>query len=213
MSSATTTTPAGLAADMRQFIIDQAAGRTDETIERYVQVADDFETFLDNVDVEPRLGVEIAAHLGAERRRLGPGAFVVTLGLASLIRVLPAFAAEPWLPPPGVQRRTHRAVIRALKSFLRLRAMQQGCFRRDDFAPIDRVLGHAYGLDYGAPVRRGDTVTCTVTVELLDRLVDALLEQVTRGEHETFDQAVAARLNPVRVSYWQEPEQDLPHGW
>jgi hypothetical protein len=213
MTSSPTTTAADLAADMRQFIIDQAGGRTPDTLERYVQVADDLAAFMDSVDVGPWLGVEIAAHLAAERQRIGPDAFLATLGLASLIRVLPAFAADPWLPPVGPRRRTHRTAIRRLTTFLRLRATQQGCFYRHDFARIDKALGSAYAHDHGRPVRRGDKVTCTVTVELLDRLVDALLEQVTRGEHESLDEAVAARLNPVQVTYWEEPDQRLPHGW
>lgn len=211
----TTSLPADdLAAEMRRFIIDQAEGRTRETVERYAQVTDDLMTFMDSVDVSPWLGPEVAVYIRLQRERLGPGAFLPSLGLVSLIRVLPAFVNDPWLPQPSPQRRTHRTAVRHLLTFLRRRAMQQGCFHREDLKSINKALGQAYASDYGhPPVWRSEKVTCTVTVELVARLVDALLEQVTRGEFETFDEAVAARLNPVKVTYWQEPDQELPYGW
>ncbi|WP_159538815.1 hypothetical protein [Aeromicrobium sp. 9AM] len=204
-----------LALGMRQFIIDQAGGRTGETVERYVRAADDLEAFMNSVDVESWLGAEIAAHLDAERRRLGPGAFIVTLGLASLIRVLPAFLANPWLPPPGAQRRTHRSVVRRLKTRLRLEASQRGCLRREDFAAIERALGHAYSQDYAdRTAGRAGMVTCTVTLDLVEHLVDRLLEGVTEGRYETLDEAISARLNPVQVTVWREPEEHWDHrGW
>lgn len=204
------------AAGMRQFIIDKGDGRTDETVQRYVQVADDLSSFLADVDVGPWLGAELAAYLDAQRRELGADALLSSLGLASFIRVLPAFLADPWLPPPGAHRRTHRVVVRRLMTFLRLQASQRGCLHRGDFQAIDKALGHAYSLDYGDPtVGRSGMVTCTVTLDLVEHLVDRLLEDVTGGRHETLDEAIAARLNPVQVTVWREPEDhwDYRGGW
>jgi hypothetical protein len=200
---------------MRQFILEQSEGRSAASVRRYVGVADDLSSFLARVDVGRWLGAELAAHLEVRRRELGADAFMATLGLASFIRVLPAFLADPWLPPPGAQRRTHRAVVRRLKTFLRLHASQRGCLRRDDFAAIDKALGHAYSLeDAGPAAGRVGMVTCTVTLDLVEHLVDRLLEDVTDGKHETLDDAVAARLNPIQVTVWREPEhRDHGGGW
>ena len=192
---------------MRQFILDQSEGRSAEAVRRYVGVADDLSSFLARVDVGPWLGAELAAHLHVRRRELGADAFMATLGVASFIRVLPAFLTDPWLPPPGAQRRTHRVVVRRLKTFLRLHASQRGCLRRDDFAAIDKALGHAYSPeDAGPALGRAGMVTCTVTLDLVEHLVDRLLEDVTDGKHETLDEAVAARLNPIQVTVWREPD-------
>lgn len=201
------------AAEMRQFVIEQGDGRTSGTSQRYVQVADDLSSFLARVDVGPWLGPELAAHLEAQRRQLGADAFLSVLGLASFIRVLPAFVADPWLPPAGAQRRTHRAVVRRLMTFLRLHASQRACLRVDDFRAIGKALGHAYSRDYAeSTVGRTGIVTCTVTLDLVEHLVDRLLEDVTDGKHETLDEAVAARLNPVQVTVWQEPEDHWGYG-
>lgn len=198
-----------LAAEVRQFIIDQGEGRTDEAVQRYVQVADDLTNFMANVDVGPWLGAELAAHLDARRLELGADAFLSSLGVASFIRVLPAFLANPWLPSRGAQRRTHRVAVRRLKTFLRLEASRRGCLRREDFAAIDKALGHANAQDYADPaLGRTGMVTCTVSLDLVEHLVDRLLEGVTDGRHETLDEAIAARLNPVQVTVWREPE---PH--
>lgn len=212
------TTPSGedFTAEMRQFIVDQGEGRTSETMQRYVQVADELSSFLANADVGPWLGAELAAHLDFQRRELGADALLSSLGLASFIRVLPAFVADPWLPPPGVQRRTHRTAVRRLMTFLRLHASQRGCLRRDDFRAIDKAVGHAYSQDYADPVAgRTGMVTCTVTLDLVEHLVDRLLEEVTEGRHETLDEAIAARLNPVQVTIWREPDDhwDYRGGW
>jgi hypothetical protein len=211
-SIATAPSAKDFAAEMRQFIIDQSEGRTEETVQRNALVADDLSRFLATVDVDPWLGAELALHLDVQRREFGADAFLSSLGLASFIRVLPAFLADPWLPPPGAQRRTHRAVVRRLKTFLRLHALQRGCLRRSDFGAIDKALGHAYSPDdAGPPLGRTGMVTCTVTLDLVEHLVDRLLEGVTNGKHETLDEAVAARLNPVQVTVWREPEDHWDH--
>lgn len=202
----TTPPPDDLAVAMRQFLIDQGEGRTPETQQRYVQVADDLALFLATVDVRPWLGAEMAAYLERQREHLGGDALLNSLGLMSFIRVLPAFVAAPWLPSVTAQRRTHRAAVRALKTFLRLRASLEDCFRKDDFRVVDKALGTAYSSDYAQPLAgRKGTVSCTVTLDLVEHLVDRLLEEVTDGRHDTLDEAVAARLNPVQVTVWREP--------
>ncbi len=210
---ATTRWSEAFAAEMRQFIIDQSEGRSDETEQRYAAVADDLSAFVAHVDVGPWLGAELGAHLEAQRREIGADALLSSLGLMSFVRVFPAFLADPWLPPPGAQRRTHRAVARRLKTFLRLEASRRGCLHRDDFRAIDKALGCAYSLDDADP-RPGRTgmVTCTVTLDLVEHLVDRLLEDVTDGKHETLDEAVAARLNPVQVTVWREPDDPWDYG-
>lgn len=181
--------------EMRAFIVEQASGRTPETQDRYHAVADTFAEFLVGVDVGPWLGPQIGEYFDGERQRLGDEAFLITLGLSSLIRVLPAFVAEPWLPPPGAQRRTHRAVVRCLIKFIRIKAMEQGCFRSGDFRMLDRALGRAYQLDHDTRWRDTTMVACAVTIELREHLVDVLLDEVTQGRYATFDEAVAASLN------------------
>ncbi len=214
--TATPSSGQDLAAEMRQFVIDQSEGRNEETVQRYVQVADDLSSFTANVDVGPRLGAELAAHLATQRREVGDEALLSSLGLVSFIRVFPAFLAAPWLPPPGAQRRTHRAVARRLQTFLRLAASQRSCLQRDDFRAIDKAVGHAYSQDDAAPpLARTGMVSCTVTLDLVEHLVDRLLEDVTDGRHESLDEAIAARLNPVQVTVWREPEDhgDYRGGW
>jgi hypothetical protein len=214
----TTPAPDDLAEAMRQFIIEQGESRTDETAQRYRQVADDLMVFLGAVDVRPWLGAQIAEHLSVQRRRLGSDAFLTSLGLTSLIRVLPAFVADPWLPPPGAQRRTHRAAARYLMTFLRRRAAAEGCLRREDFTVLDRAIGYANRSDSDRPpAGRSGTVRCSVTLDLVEHLVDRLLEDITDGRYETLDQAIAARLNPVKVTVWRDPDpdadRDYPYGW
>lgn len=186
-----------LLGQMRDFILEQATGRTPETLSRYAKVADDLAEFVAGVDVTPWLGPQIGMYFDRERQRLGDDALLTVLGLSSLIRVFPAFTAEPWLPPPGAQRRTHRAAVRCLIKFIRIKAMEQGCFRSGDFRMLDRALGRAYQLDYDHVIRWRDTakVECAVTVELGENLVDVLLDEVTQGKYATFDEAVGARLN------------------
>lgn len=198
-----------LAPAMRQFIIDQGEGRSDETRQRYVQVADDLELFLATVDVKPWLGGEIAEYLSQQRQRLGSEALLTSLGLVSLVRVLPAFLADPWLPGVGAQRRTHRSAVRALKTFLRLRATLEGCLRKEDFKSIEKSIGAGYYSDSRDPVvGRTGTVTCTVTLHLVEHFLDQLLEEVSTDKHQTVDEAIAARLNPVQVTVWREPGYD-----
>ncbi|WP_162891223.1 hypothetical protein [Aeromicrobium sp. A1-2] len=196
-----------LTVGMRQFIVDQGEARSHETRRRYVQVADDLTVFLAEVDVAPWLGAELAAYLAQQRATLGADALLRSLGLSSFIRVLPAFVGEPWLSPPGAQRRTHRAAVRYLMTFLRLQARAHGCLRRADFEAIDKALGSANRYDRSEPVaNRSGYTTCTVTLDLVEHLVDRLLEDVTDGRQESFDAAVAARLNPVPTTVWMEPE-------
>lgn len=196
-STRTASASTDLLAEMRDFILEQADGRAPETLARYALVAHDLTEFLAGVDVTPWLGPQIGEHYERERQRLGEGAFLATLGTSSLIRVLPAFVADPWLPPPGAQRRTHRAAVRSLIKLVRIKAMEQRCFRSGDFRVLDRALGRAYQLDHdhGTKWPEGGRVTCAVTLELGENLVDVLLDQVTRGLHATFDEAVAARLD------------------
>lgn len=207
----TITTPPtdDLAEAMRQFIVEQGDAYTDETALRYAQVARDLDSFIAAVDVTPWLGAELAEHLDRERARLGKDALVTSLGLMSFLRVLPAFVAAPWLPPPGAQRRTHRAAVRRLMTFLRQRASQEGCLRREDFQVLDKALGRAYAYDYESPATgRTGTVSCTVTLDLVQHLVDRLLEQITDGRYDTLDDAIAARINPVQVTEWRDPDPD-----
>jgi hypothetical protein len=211
-STPPTPSPDHLLDAIQQFVIDQGAGRTDETVERYVQVAADIHSFMAAVDVAPWLGPEIATYLDGRREQLGVDALLTSLGLMSFIRVLPAFVAEPWLPPPGAQRRTHRAAVRYLMVFLRRLAHDQGCHRREDFRAIDKALGHAYSYDLDRPTAaRTGTVTYTVTLDLVEHLVDRMLEDIEEGRYTTLDEAVAARINPVKVEVWRDPEPYPPH--
>jgi hypothetical protein len=82
-------------------------------------------------------------------------------------------------------------------TFLRMRAAQRGCLHRADFPALDKALGHA----------------CTVTINLVEHLVDRLLEDVTDGRHETLDEAIAARLNTVQVTVWRDPDSRLRPGF
>lgn len=208
-----------LIAAMRRFILDQAVERSDATIKRYEQTVQDVEVFIETVDVAPWLGVEIAAHLDDQRIRLGTNALVKALGIVSLVRVLPAFMAEPWLPPAGPQRRTHRVVARHVLKFLRLQCMQRSCFRREDFIAFDKALGYSYSHDDDSATRwaegESDLVSCTLTLGLRERLIDTLLDEVSKGQHASIEMAIAARLNPVPVTIWMAPDEasERTMGW
>lgn len=209
-----TITPASddLVTAMRQFILDQAESRTDETRQRYVQVADDLEAFIAGVDVTPWLGAELATHLERERVTSG-GTLLTTLGLVSFLRVLPGFLEDPWLAPPGVQRRAQRAVVRYLMTFLRMRAKQEGHACRDDFAKIDHALRRAHHYPSDHPVvNRDGKVACSVTLDLVEHLVDRMLEEIGEGRFETLEEAIEARINPVQVTVWTDPGYDSERG-
>lgn len=201
---------------IRGFVLEQADGRKDETVRRYEQVAIDFEAFVDGVDVAPWLGPELAAHLEGQREAFGRTALVDVLGIVSLVRVLPAFLADPWRPTGTAERRTHRPVARHIVRFLRMRCQEQGCFRRDDFLVLNKVLG---SLTYHETSRwaesDSDMVDCTVTLKLRERLLDTLLDEVTRDEYATIEAAMAARLNPVAITSWVTPDEAYAYrmGW
>ena len=74
---------------IRASIRAQAAALTPPTMKRYAITADALFEFLDTVDVETRLGRELAQHLASARARLGSGAFLPTLGVVSMIRICP----------------------------------------------------------------------------------------------------------------------------
>lgn len=170
-------------ASIREFISEEAAPLAASTAERYEVVLETLFEFLDAVDVAPRFGPEIAAHLAAERQRLGDGAFLPTLGFVSLVRVLPEFLDDPWLPPAGAQRRAHRAVVDRLLVFLRRRALIDSAVLRDDFGRARKAMRTARGRDYGWRELE-DTVTSeeltTATVDLPSGVLDPLLADVER---------------------------------
>lgn len=199
---------------MRQFIADQGEKRSDVTRDRYLQVAHDLEIFVGGVDVTPWLGTELAAYLEHERSQ-SDGGLIASLGLASFIRVLPAFLKDPWLPLPGAQRKAQRAVVRCLMTFLRMRAKQEGCLQREDFQRIDDALRRANQYSGDHPIANRDgKVTCSVTVDLVEHLVDRMLEDIAGGRHESLDEAIAARINPVQVTVWRDPPPDYDRsGW
>lgn len=179
---------------IREFIAEESAAVTPETAERYASVADSLFEFLDKVDVRPRLGPEIARYLEAERERLGTGAFLPTLGVTSMLRMIPEFLGDPWLPPIGAQRRAHRAIVDRLLVFLRRRELvEPTASLRDDFARARRAVAAARIRDYwrqtDAPEER-----IRVTVELSSRVLDPLLADVENGDRRSLADAVEQQL-------------------
>ncbi|MFI5428232.1 hypothetical protein [Aeromicrobium sp. UC242_57] len=69
------------------------------------------------------------------------------------------------------------------------------------------------------PTRWADSpaefVTCTLTLDLRERLLDSLLDEVNEHQHESIEAAVAARLNPVPVTVWMDPDEAAhrSRGW
>lgn len=198
-------------AAIRAFIADQSATLSQEGAERYMKVVDDLFDFLRAVDVRGRLGPEIAAHLDAERARLGVDCFMPTLGVASLVRVLPEFLADPWLPAAGAQRRSHRAVVDKLLTYLRRRSLVDSVGLGIDFRAARQALRTARARDYDRwslrdDARSGPSSTVTVTLTMSDRLIDSLLDQVEDEHHESLDEALEAYLRPepeMPSWYWQ----------
>lgn len=194
---------------LRAFVADQAAHLTPPTIEKYLQVVDSLTAFLDSVDVEPCLGPELARLLETARARQPRGAFLPTLGAVSLLRVLPLLLADPWLPPPGGERRTHRVVLAKLLRFLRRAdALDTGALRRD-FKGVRDALGAVYSLDHDYSWGRQRTeeevheqlVTVTVTLSLRSPTLDRLLDEVERGDRASLDEAIQKSVDPDPYRY------------
>ena len=197
---------------IREFIAGEAAKLTPPTAARYGVVAETLFDFLDTVDVRNRLGPEIARHLGGERQRLGSGAFLATLGVVSLVRVLPDFLEDPWLPPKGAQRRSHRVVVERLLVFLRRRGLVDSAALREDFRRVRVAIRTAQSRDYGWRMNDDEVATSEVvevTVGLRSEGLDPLLRQVERGDFTSLADAIDARLDPDR-RYGDEP---YPYGW
>lgn len=179
---------------IRDFLEIERADVTPETAERYESVISSLFDFLDQVDVRARLGPEIADHLEAERARLGSGAFLPTLGVISMLRMMPEFLVHPWLPPMGAQRRAHRAIVDRLLVFLRRRELvEPSPVRADDFARARRAVTAARVRDYwrqnDEPVER-----VSITVELSSRVLDPLLTLVEKGERGSLASAIEQQL-------------------
>ena len=186
---------------IREFIAGEAAKMKPPTAERYGAVAEALFEFLDTVDVRIRLGPEIARYLELERRRLGPGAFLPALGVASLVRTLPDFLGDPWLPPPGAQRRAHRVVVERLLAFLRRRGLVDSVAVCEYFKRGRSALGTARSRDYGWGAVHDEVSTnevVQVTVGLRSEVLDPLLAEVERGESSSLADAIDARLDPER---------------
>lgn len=188
---------------LRAFVADRAAHLTPPTIEKYMTVVDSLVGFLDAVDVEPSLGPQLARHLDRARARQPQGAFLPTLGAVSLLRVLPQFLADPWLPPRGAERRTHRVVLGKLLPFLRRSDELDTSVLRRDFKRVRDALGAVYALDHEYSWGRqpeGEVpeqlVTVTATVSLRTSVLDRLLDQVERGDRATLAEAIETSVDP-----------------
>lgn len=199
-------------AAIRAFIEAEASTLSPATASRYAIVTESLFEFLDVVDVRHRFGPEIAHHLAAERERLGTGAFLPTLGIASLLRVLPGFLDDPWLPPRGQQRASHRFVVDRLLVFLRRRGLVDSAALRPEFTRVRRAIGTARSRDYGLWSVDEPTVddeVIDVTVGLRSAVLDPLLAAVERGEHESLAAAIEACLSPdpmaVGAALWTAP--------
>lgn len=188
-------------ASIRAFVAEQSTDLAAATAERYAIVTDALFTFLETIDVGPRFGPEIAEHLAAARARRGPGAFLPTLGVVSMIRVLPDFLGDPWLPPAGAQRRSHRAVVDRLVTFLR-RHLSDAAPVRDDLRRVRRAVGTARSRDYDRShneVEGTDKVfTVTATFDIGQTTLDRMLDGVEEGRHASLDAAIEAAVDPER---------------
>lgn len=185
---------------IREYIAGESAALAPPTIERYKIVTESLFEFLDTVDVRHRLGVEIARRLEAERERLGQGAFLPTLGVVSLLRMLPDFLVDPWLPPRGAQRGSHRVVVERLLVFLRRRGLVDSAVVRGDFSRVRKAIGTTHGRDYGWHTHE-EAVTeevLEVTVGLRSAVLDPLLNGVEQGTYASLADAIDAQLDLER---------------
>lgn len=188
-------------ASIRTFVAEQSAGLQPPAADRYTTVVDALFTFLDAVDVRPGFGPEIADHLEAARAQLGPGAFLPTLGVVSMVRVLPDFLDDPWLPPKGAQRRSHRIVIDRLVTYLRRHLADVGPVR-DDLRKVRRAVGTARSRDYGSyreeTAETGKVFTVTATFDVGQATLDRMLDGVEEGRHTSLDAAIEAAVEADR---------------
>lgn len=186
---------------IRAFVVEQSADLAAATAQRYEITTNALFVFLDTVDVEPRFGPEIAEHLTAARARRGGGAFLPALGVISMIRVLPDFLEDPWLPPAGAQRRSHRAVVDRLVTFLRRHVAEAGPVR-DDLRRVRRAVGTARARDYGGcreeVVQTDQVFTVTTTIDVGQATLDRMLDRVEEGRHASLDAAIEAAVDPER---------------
>jgi hypothetical protein len=179
---------------IRDFIAGEGESVSPETAARYQIVVDALFEFLETVDVTDRMGPQIARYLESERERLGPGAFMPTLGLAGFLRVLPEFLTDPWLPPIGASRRTHRAIIDRLLTYLRRRQLiDRSAAMRDDFSRARRAIGTARARDYWRQLDSPEE-RIRVTVELNSRILDPLLADVEIGSRRSLADAIENQL-------------------
>lgn len=192
-------------ASIRVFVDQQSAGLSATTAQRYATVVDALFEFLDTVDVEPRLGPELAQHLDAARARLGRGAFLPTLGVVSMIRLLPALLDDPWLPPYGAQRRSHRVVLDKLTTYLRRHVPDVGPVR-DDLRRVRRAVGTARSRDYDQfrvdLAATDDFFTVTSTFQVTRVTLDRMLDSVEEGQYASLDAAIEAWVDPERGDRW-----------
>ncbi|MGJ9422658.1 hypothetical protein [Aeromicrobium sp. CF3.5] len=192
-------------ASIRAFVAEQSVALSMATVERYAVVVNALFEFLDTVDVEPRLGTEIARHLETARARLGPGAFLPTLGVVSMIRLLPDFLDDPWLPPAGGQRRSHRTVVDQLVTHLRRHLGDVGPVR-DDLRRVRRAVRTARSRDYGHysedMADTGDVLTVASTFQVTRVTLDRMLDSVEEGRHASLDAAIEAWVDPERGDLW-----------
>ena len=186
-------------ASIRDIVEDLASGLTPPTIHRYRTTVESLFHFLDVVDVGPCLGQEIAEHLRVARRQHGAGAFLPTLGVVSLVRVLPQFVSKPWLPPRGCQRRTHRTVINRLIPYLR-RHLPNPALQREDLARVRSRVDKDRFDDYGGwssePVGNEAPIIVTSTLAIRPTRLDQLLDSVEQGSHDSLDEAITSVVDP-----------------
>jgi len=187
-------------AAIRGFIAAEAAPLSPATTARYERVVEALFEFLEVVDVRHRFGPEIARHLAVERDRRGEGAFLPALGFASLLRVLPEFLDDPWLPPQGAQRASHRVVVERLLLFLRRRELVDSAVLRHEFSRVRKAIGTARARDFGWRVVVEEPAAAEevlqVTVGLSSAVLDRLLAEVERDHHTSLAEVIEAQLQP-----------------
>lgn len=81
------------------FFRAEAADRSTAVVRRYARVRRRLVGYLDTGDLAPWLGRRDGERLEAQRRLHDSGAFWALFGTAELVRCLPGFVHDVWLPP------------------------------------------------------------------------------------------------------------------
>lgn len=120
-----------------------AEGRSPTTVRRHARVRGRLYAFLDTGDMALGLGTAAADLLDAERRLHHSGAFWSLYGPVELVRCLPSFVHETWLPPGLAEASAQVSLVSRLLRHLDRPADVDGGDMSGAMAEAEHAVAHA----------------------------------------------------------------------